>query len=49
VTFISHFDKYAGVTDEWVIPEKHHFRDLGNLVLKEEAENKIDQYGMIFE
>lgn len=42
--FTSCFDKYKRVIDEWDIPEKQHFRDLGNLLLKEEAENRSAWY-----
>ncbi|TEA41315.1 hypothetical protein DBR06_SOUSAS9810138 [Sousa chinensis] len=49
VNLFTDFDKYMTISDEWDIPEKQPFKDLGNLrYWLEEAECR-DQYSVIFE
>ncbi|XP_010173760.2 eukaryotic translation initiation factor 3 subunit B [Antrostomus carolinensis] len=49
VNLFTDFDKYMTISDEWEIPEKQPFKDLGNLRYWLEDPDCRDQYSVIFE
>ncbi|XP_058013085.1 eukaryotic translation initiation factor 3 subunit B [Ahaetulla prasina] len=49
VNLFTDFDKYMTISDEWEIPEKQPFKDLGNLRYWLEDADCRDQYSVIFE
>nr|XP_036279940.1 eukaryotic translation initiation factor 3 subunit B isoform X1 [Pipistrellus kuhlii]XP_036279941.1 eukaryotic translation initiation factor 3 subunit B isoform X1 [Pipistrellus kuhlii]KAF6346441.1 eukaryotic translation initiation factor 3 subunit B [Pipistrellus kuhlii] len=49
VNLFTDFDKYMTISDEWDIPEKQPFKDLGNLRYWLEEPECRDQYSVIFE
>uniref|UniRef100_A0A8C0IPR8 Eukaryotic translation initiation factor 3 subunit B n=1 Tax=Chelonoidis abingdonii TaxID=106734 RepID=A0A8C0IPR8_CHEAB len=49
VNLFTDFDKYMTISEEWDIPEKQPFKDLGNLRYWLEDPDCRDQYSVIFE
>ncbi|XP_060116568.1 eukaryotic translation initiation factor 3 subunit B [Heteronotia binoei] len=49
VNLFTDFDKYMNISDDWDIPEKQPFKDLGNLRYWLEDPDCRDQYSVIFE
>uniref|UniRef100_UPI00358FACB8 eukaryotic translation initiation factor 3 subunit B-like n=1 Tax=Myxine glutinosa TaxID=7769 RepID=UPI00358FACB8 len=49
VNLFSDFDKYMNVTEEWEMPQKQAFKDLGNLRYWLEEPDCRDQYSVIFD